>query len=93
MEIVLSTPVLVVTGIIMRSRARYAAGIKVGDRIRFTNAVPKSSARTSNGGTYSTYYDMYLNGKWLAVLSQNEIHRIYDIFNLEETGEEEGLKA
>lgn len=70
----------VVSEILKNSKARYADGVKVGDKIEFVLEMVKSSG--ARQGNYSLMSDMYVNGILKAKISQNEYYKLLEIIQL-----------
>lgn len=82
-EIVLESDYKVVA-VNKRSRARYALGVKVEDIITLNMTIEHTAKGGSSQGNYALYARMDLNGLEKAWLSQNEIPKLLDIFDLVE---------
>lgn len=66
-----------------KSKARYAESVKVNDVLNFDFSLRRTSG--ASNGNYSLDILMYVNGEFLASLSQNELPKLWeDIFILEE---------
>ena len=66
-----------VSGLLKKSKARYAQGITIGDKIEFVLEMAKSSEASS--GNYSL---MSVNGVLKTMISQNEYCKLLDIIQL-----------
>ena len=69
-----------VSGLLNKSKARYAQWITIGDKIEFVLEMAKSSGASS--GNYSLMSEMYVNGVLKTMISQNEYCKLLDIIQL-----------
>ena len=66
--------------ILKNSKARYAHGVKIGDKIEFVLEMTKTSGASK--GNYSLMSDMYVNRVLKTKISQNEYYKLLEIFEL-----------
>ena len=78
---IFATPTYEVLGKRRASNARYAKGVKTGDEIALT-LTHEGTRGASSGGNYALYFAMFLNGEKRCLLSQNEVQKLLDVFDL-----------
>jgi hypothetical protein len=86
MSIRMTSAPLTVTVIRRKSRARYAHGVRVGDLLELSVDIERSARdfTSSKSGSYAFWFTLRVNGNPLAVLSQNEVPKLEEIFELKE---------
>lgn len=77
----MESPHYVVMKVLRKSKARYAAGINIGDTVTINTEIVDTTGG-SGGRNYSLSFDLYVNGVYHTSMSQNEVPKFEEIFML-----------
>lgn len=63
------------------SQARYAKPYRVGDKITFSTTITRTTAYRV--GNHAVLYKLYNNGVEIATVTQNELVKVFQIFDVD----------